>query len=49
MALAGPKGVVAHLSLDAAGNDPIAAGTHALFEDLVEDRLMQGFLLPRGE
>jgi hypothetical protein len=49
LALAGPQIVVAHLALYAAEVDPAPAGDNTLLEDLVQDRLMQGFLLPRGE
>ena len=41
--------VVAHLALDGAGVSPIAAGDHPLLEDFVEDGIMKGLLLLRGE
>jgi hypothetical protein len=41
--------VVAHLALDAARIHAIAAGDNALLEDLVEYRVMKGFLVLRGK
>lgn len=43
------KAVMAHLTLDAARVDSMAAGSDTLFEKLAEQRLMQGFLALRGE
>jgi len=41
--------VVAHLPLHAAEVDPVSAGDDAPLQDLVEDRFVQDFPLPRGE
>ena len=49
LTLPGPQAVVAHFAFDAAGDNPIPAGTYSLFENLVEDRLMPDFPLLRGE
>jgi hypothetical protein len=47
--LAWPQLVVTHFPLDATRIDSIPARHDTLFEDFVEDPLMKGFLLPRGE
>ena len=41
--------VVAHLTLHAARVDPVATRHNSLFKNLVQDRLVKGFSLPRGE
>ena len=41
--------VVAHFPLHASWIDPVAAGTAALLEDFVEDRLVKTFSMLRGE
>jgi len=41
--------IVAHLALDPAEIDPASARTHALVENLVEDHVMKGFPVLRGE
>jgi hypothetical protein len=47
--LAWAQVVVAHLPLHPAAVQPASARLDPLFENLIEDRFMQGFLLPRGE
>jgi hypothetical protein len=49
LSLSGPQVIVAHFSFDTAWIDPIPTGMDALLENLVEDALMQRFLLLRGE
>ena len=44
-----PEGVVAHLALDPARIAFVSTGDDAFLEDFVEDRLMKGFLVRRGE
>ena len=43
------EGWVAHLSFHAARVDPIATGNHPLLKNLVQNRLVEGVSLPRGE
>jgi hypothetical protein len=49
LAAARAKAIVAHLSLDAARIQAISAGVRTVFEDLIQNSLMQGFSLLRGE
>jgi hypothetical protein len=49
MTLARAQVVVAHFPFHAARVDSVSAGTDSLLENLIEDGLMQGFLVPRGE
>lgn len=49
LALPGPQIVVAHLPLHSADVDPVPAGDDTFVKDLLQDRFMQGFPLPRGE
>ena len=49
LALPRPQVVVAHLALHSAEVDAVSAGDDALVKDLLQDRFMQGFSLPRGE
>jgi len=48
-AFAWAQRVVAHLALHATRVDPVATRHNPLFKNLVQDRLMEGFSLPRGE
>src|SRR5215831_39219 len=41
--------VVAHLTLHAPRIDPVATRYDPLFKNLVQDRLVESFSLPRGE
>jgi hypothetical protein len=47
--MSGTEREIAHFALDAAEIAAVAAGHDAFFKYLVEDRLMKGPLLLRGE
>jgi hypothetical protein len=47
--LARAQRVVAHFTLHAARVDPVATRHNSLFKNLVQDRLVEGFSLLRGE
>jgi len=49
LSLSGPEVIVAHFPFDAAWVDPIPAGMDTFLKNLVENALMQRFLLLRGE
>lgn len=49
LTLAWAQVVVAHLPLHAAEVDPVPAGDDPFFKDLPQNRLLQGWPLPRGE
>jgi hypothetical protein len=45
----GAKREIAHLAFDSAGISPVATRHNAFLKDLIEDGVMKGFSLRRGE